>query len=90
MPDRPARVVVSPGPMHNFQGSFDETVFSQGTRTVKPGYFNKSKPNLSNDSIQYRLPGVVNGRGGVYEIFTRPSTSGRTEMLIHRFFRPDF
>lgn len=26
---------------------------------------------------------------GVYEIFTRPSVSGRTELIMHRFFRPD-
>lgn len=53
-------------------------------------YFDKAKPNLANDSIQYRLPGSLNDRAGTYEIFTRPSLSGRTEMIIHRFFRPDY
>ncbi|GAA5039038.1 RHS repeat-associated core domain-containing protein [Actinopolymorpha pittospori] len=77
-----------PGPFHNFPGSFDETIFSSGNRTVNPGYFNKPKPGLSNDSVQYRLPGSLNGRNGVYEIFTRPSLSGRTEVIMHRFFNP--
>jgi hypothetical protein len=44
---------------------------------------------MGNDSIQYRLPGTVNGQSGTYEIFTRPSVSGRTEVVQHRFFRPD-
>jgi hypothetical protein len=77
-----------PGPFHNFPGSFDETVFSQGSRTVNAGYFNKAKQGLSNDSVQYRLPGEINGRAGMYEIFSRPSISGRTEVIMHRFFRP--
>lgn len=76
--------------MHNFPGSFDEKIFSEGTRTVTPDYFNKPKANLSNDSIQYKLPGVLNGKEGVYEIFTRPSVSGRTELVMHRFFRPNY
>lgn len=57
---------------------------------MNPNYFTKPKANLGNDSIQYRLPGELNGRSGVYEIFTRPSTSGRTELIMHRFFRPDY
>ncbi|NEE04703.1 hypothetical protein, partial [Phytoactinopolyspora halotolerans] len=83
------RMADEPGPNHNFPTSFDETIFSQGTRTVVPDYFNKAKPNLSNDSVQYRMSGALNGRTGVYEIFTRPSMSGRTELIMHRFFRPD-
>ncbi len=83
------RMADEPGPFHNFPGSFDDTIFSQGKRTVVPNYFNKAKSNLGNDSIQYRLPGSLNGRAGTYEIFTRPSVSGRTELTMHRFFRPD-
>ncbi len=82
------RMADEPGPMHNFPVSFDRTVFEQGTRTVNPGYFRKPEPNLGSGSVQYRLQGEINGRPGVYEIFTRPSTSGRTEMIMHRFFRP--
>lgn len=52
----------------------------------RPDFFNKAKPNLSNDSIQYRLSGSLNGKAGTYEIFTRPSVSGRTELIMHRFF----
>ncbi len=83
------RMAEDPGPMHNFPGSFDETIFSQGTRTLNPGYFTKAWPDLSNDSVQYRLPGTINGTSGTYEIFTRPSASGRTEVIMHRFFQPD-
>lgn len=81
------RMANEPGPHHNFPGSFDDAVFSQGPRTVVPNYFKVAKPNLRSDSIGYRLPGELNGRAGVYEIFTRPSVSGRTELIMHRFFR---
>jgi RHS repeat-associated protein len=77
-----------PGPMHNFPDSFDKVITGEGSRTVVPSYFNKPRPLLSNDSVQYRLPGAVNGRAGNYELFTRPSVSGRTEVIMHRFFRP--
>jgi hypothetical protein len=78
-----------PGPMHNFPGSFDQEIFDNGTRSVNPNFFNKPAPLLSNDSIQYRLPGVINGREGEFQIFTRPSVSGRNEVIMHRFFQPN-
>ena len=53
-----------------------------------PDYFNEARPLLTNDSIQYRLAGNVNGTEGEFEIFTRPSVSGRNEVITHRFFRP--
>jgi hypothetical protein len=84
------RAAEETGPYHNFPGSFDDVIFSEGTRTVNPNYFTKPRPNLGSDSIQYRLPGEINGRSGVYEIFTRPSVSRRTELVTHRFFRPDY
>lgn len=77
-----------PGPYHNFPESFDDLILEQGSRTVVPGYYNKAKPLLTNDSIQYRLPGSINGADGMYEIFARPSISGRNEVIMHRFFRP--
>lgn len=77
-----------PGPFHNFPESFNSAIFKQGTQTRVPNFYNQAKTGLSTDSIQYRLPGVVNGREGFYEIFTRPSLSGRTEVIIHRFFNP--
>lgn len=52
-------------------------------RTVEKG-----KRGLSSDSVQYRLRGEITGRSGTYEIFARPSQSGRTEVITHRFFRP--
>jgi hypothetical protein len=84
------RMADEPGPFHNFPGLLDDTIFPQGNRTVLPNYFNKAKPNLGNDSIQCRLSGSLNGRAGTYEIFTRPSLSCRTEMIMHRFFRPEY
>jgi hypothetical protein len=81
------RAAEEPGPYHNFPMSFDEGVFG-GSRTEIPGYFNQARPGLTNDSIQYRLPGSINGQDGTYEIFTRPSASGRTEVITHRFFNP--
>ena len=82
------REAAEPGPYHNFPGSFDDLIYSRGTRTVVPNYFNKPRPLMSNDSIQYGLPGSINNRPGTFEIFTRPSVSGRTEVVQHRFFQP--
>jgi hypothetical protein len=78
-----------PGPFHNFPESYNQTIFETGTRTRIANFFKNSKPGLTNDSIQYRLPGTVNGHDGIFEIFTRPSPSGNTEVIIHRFFRPN-
>jgi RHS repeat-associated protein len=76
------------GPFHNFPLSFDKTIFNQGTRTLTPNYFTKPKIGLSNDNILYKLPGEINGKSGVFEIGVRPSTSGNTEVIMHRFFNP--
>jgi hypothetical protein len=73
---------------HNFPESFNQTIFDQGTRSVVPDYFNKAAPLLSNDSVNYALPGSINGVEGEYQIFTRPSLSGNVEMIMHRFFMP--
>lgn len=67
----------APNPNHNFPESFNEQIFS-GTRTVK-------SPNY----VEYTSPGTLNGRTGSFEIGVRPSASGRTEVIVHRFFRPD-
>lgn len=83
------RMANEPGPYHNFPGSFDATIFATGSRTVVPNKFTLRRPNLQSSSIQYRLQGTINGRQGTYEIFTRPSTSGRSELIMHRFFRPN-
>lgn len=61
------RMSDEPGPYHNFPGSFDADVFANGTKTTVPNFFNKAKPNLGNDSIQYRLPGAINGRAGTFD-----------------------
>ena len=77
------------GPFHNFPESFNQQIFDQGTRTVTPNFFNTAKAGLSNDSVMYRLPGSVNGVEGTFEIGVRPSVSGNTEVIMHRFFRPN-
>jgi RHS repeat-associated protein len=76
-----------PGPFHNFPESFNAEIFQIGTKTVTPNFWRTAKPNMSNDSIMYSLPGQVNGRAGVFEIGVRPSASGNTEVIMHRFFR---
>jgi hypothetical protein len=83
------RRAAEPGSFHNFPESFNDEIFVRGARTVTPGFFKKPRENLSNDSVQYRLRGEINGRSGTYEIFARPSQSGRTEVIQHRFFKPD-
>ena len=78
-----------PGPFHNFPESFNREIFEKGTRTTTRSAYKQTRQGLSNDLVKYRLPGTVNGRDGVFELFTRPSTSGNTEVIMHRFFRPD-
>jgi hypothetical protein len=77
-----------PGPFHNFPESLNLAIFNHGSKTHVPGFYRHSKNGLAHDAIQYRLPGTVNGKDGVFEIFTRPSLTGRTEIIIHRFFNP--
>jgi hypothetical protein len=76
-----------PGPFHNFPESFNAEIFQSGTKTVTPNFWRTAKPNMRNDSIMYSLPGQVNGRAGVFELGVRPSASGNTEVIMHRFFR---
>jgi RHS repeat-associated protein len=77
-----------PGPYHNFPEAFNNVIFENGTKIVTPNYFNTAKRGLSNTNILYQYPGTVNGRQGLFEIATRPSISGRTEVINHRFFNP--
>jgi RHS repeat-associated protein len=77
-----------PGPYHNFPEAFNNVIFENGTKIVTPNYFNTAKRGLSNTNILYQYPGIVNGRQGLFEIATRPSISGRTEVINHRFFNP--
>ena len=66
-----------PGPFHNFPECFNQEIF-KGNRQV-----------VSKDYILYTERGSINGRTGTFEIGVRPSASGRTEVIVHRFFRPD-
>ena len=83
------RQAQEPGPFHNFPESVTQDVFAQGTRTVTPNFYRVPKPGLSNDSVMYQLGGTVNGVQGTFELGVRPSVSGKTEVIIHTFFRPD-
>jgi RHS repeat-associated protein len=83
------RAAEEAGPYHNFPMSVDEAVVNEGARTVRQGFWRTARANLSNNSVSYELRGALNGRQGTYEIFTRPSASGRTEVIVHRFFHPD-
>ena len=73
---------------HNFPESFNQTVFDLGVRSRVAEYFTKPGSLLSNDSVNYVLPGSINGVDGEYQIFTRPSVSRRVEVIMHRFFMP--
>ncbi|MDI3287316.1 RHS repeat-associated core domain-containing protein [Polyangium sp. 15x6] len=77
-----------PGPYHNFPEHYDQDVFERGTRTVTANFWRKPRTGMSNDAVMYSLPGVLNGKQGTFEIGVRPSASGNTEVINHRFFRP--
>jgi hypothetical protein len=77
------------GPYHNFPDSFNQQIFNQGTRTVTPNFYNQAKSLLGNDAVMYELRGSINGVEGKFQIGTRPSVSGNTELIMHRFFSPD-
>jgi hypothetical protein len=77
------------GPFHNFPESFNQQIFDQGTRTVTPNFYNVARPGLGNDAVMYQLPGSVNGANGMFEIAVRPSVSGNTGVIMHRFFNPN-
>lgn len=81
------RRAAEPGPFHNFPESFNQAIFS-GSKTVTPNFFNVAKPGLSNTNTLYQMPGAINGTKGIFEIGVRPSLSGNTEVIMHRFFRP--
>jgi hypothetical protein len=84
------RTAEESGPYHNFPGSFDAQILQQGTRTVTPNFYNVASPLLSNDAVMYELRGSINGVEGTFQIGTRPSVSGNTELIMHRFFSPDW
>lgn len=63
-------------PNHNFPESFNSEIF-KGNKTI-----------VSDKYHLYTKPGTLNGRSGVYEIGVKPSASGKTEVITHRFFNP--
>jgi RHS repeat-associated protein len=62
---------------HNFPESFNKSIFS-GNRQV-----------ISDDYVLYTQRGTINDAEGTFQIGVRPSASGRTEVITHRFFKPD-
>jgi RHS repeat-associated protein len=71
------RRAAEPGPFHNFPESFNDVIFRGERRVVSDSY------------VTYTQRGAINGVDGTFEIGVRPSASGRTEVITHRFFRPD-
>ena len=71
------RRAAEPGPYHNFPGSYDDLILQYGQRQ-----------DISDNYVLYTLPGIVNGDAGTFELGVRPSESGGTEVVVHRFFRP--
>ncbi|UQG58455.1 hypothetical protein MIH18_11830 [Marinobacter sp. M3C] len=67
----------TPNPNHNFPESFNAEIF-KGNKTV-----------VNDNYHLYTKNGSLNGRSGAFEIGVRTSGSGRTEVITHRFFRPD-
>ncbi len=63
-------------PNHNFPESFNAEIF-KGNKTI-----------VTDKYHLYTKPGTLNGRSGTYEIGVKPSASGRTEVITHRFFNP--
>jgi len=85
-----------PGPFHNFPESFNSEIFNGMRTVVKSDYVVYAKPGtitIPGKQI-FDSKGSVIGEGpsrvvaGVYEIGVRPSASGRTEVITHRFFQP--
>ena len=64
-------------PNHNFPESFNAEIF-KGNRIF-----------VSDKYHVYTRGGTLNGRAGVYEIGVKPSASGSTEVITHRFFNPN-
>lgn len=85
-----------PGPYHNFPEVFNDEIF-RGTRTVvrsdyvlytKRGTLTRPGKEVKDAAGNItRTPARV--IEGTYEIGVRPSASGRTEVIVHRMFRPD-
>ncbi|TXK95862.1 hypothetical protein BMR10_09195, partial [Methylococcaceae bacterium CS4] len=70
------RINNAANPNHNFPESFNSEIF-KGNKTI-----------VSDRYHLYTKAGTLNGRSGVYEIGVRPSASGKTEVITHRFFNP--
>ncbi len=83
-----ARASGDPGPFHNFPGSFDREILTNGEQKLSVAFFQQVKPGYGASGVQYTLPGTVNGQAGHFEIGTRLSNSGKVELIMHRFFRP--
>jgi RHS repeat-associated protein len=71
------RRAAEPGPYHNFPESFNAQIFRGNRQAISDNY------------VLYTQRGTINGVNGTFEIGVRPSVSGRTETILHRFFRPD-
>jgi len=85
-----------PGPLHNFPESFDQQIFSGARRAVSEDYVVYTQRGSITHPGREQLDALGNSirspprvQEGTFEIGVRPSPSGRTEVITHRFFRPD-
>jgi len=82
------RAAAEPGPYHNFPAAFDRAILQHGEQKLTVGLFEKAKDGYGASGLQYSFKGSINGQQGTFEIGTRLSTSGKVELIMHRFFRP--
>ena len=75
--------------LHNFPQHVTDTVLQKGDLKIIRRFWRGGRAHLSNDSFNYTLKGAINGMQGTFEVFTRPSRSGQTELIMHKFFRPN-
>ncbi len=77
------------GPYHNFPESFDEVIFGGKKTVVSDNYAVYRQPGSyvkpGNYTVDPPIPAKI--VEGTYEIGVEPS--GDTEVIIHRFFRPN-
>ena len=71
------RRAAEPGAYHNFPEYYNAQIVG-GNRQV-----------ISDNYVLYTQRGSINGVRGTFQIGVRPSASGRTETIVHRFFLPD-
>ena len=73
--------------LHNFPEQITKKVLNEGNLQIINDFWKTSRNHLTNTSHNYSLRGTINGVDGIFEVFTRPSISGKVELIMHKFFR---